>query len=855
MKRNRGSLLVKGIAIVLVMISFAGSIVGTLGLCLFGAMRYENVSVQDMVYSRLLDSYAYEYLWDDVINTDEQKLDALEGGPSLYALTGQLVQGDRENKVIPVEEEKLLYGDKKQLEEAGKDYVVDEKSDIYVQKGNLPGRVLGESYAMEHDMGWTNYSFINYAYEISTGLFYGQTDYGYVPLLQVEAEGYDGESQSYYTETFYYDVRTETDAKPEDGAQPGDSAQPEDDTQTEGITQAADGIPGFYSSSSQRKFSLQELLEKKEHLADGKLFLTPHYYIDLYEFDSMFEDLEVNDGERVLDLTCISHIDENLICALDTEDIHIGEDGIGVYTGDKEPYMQYHLYVTLDQSKIAGWDHTFSDGTIDYFGQAESFITWLDLLELVAAPMVAVCIIVLLVSIILLMCQVGYHRGDAQVRLTWFDRLPYIFIWVAGSTIVSLGACGNVGLAYIYTTGALSFVEFMILTILCYVLWMLAGILWLMTTGARIKARKFWRYTLIGYLIAPFGKLRDHITESRPLNRIILGVFWVVTAVELIVFLMTVSAEAPGVYGALFVIWKAVEFYLLLRVTAELNQLKLGGERVANGDYSHPIDTSRMHKHFKEHGDNINNVGQGISKAVEEQMKSERFKTELITNVSHDIKTPLTSIINYVDLIKKENVTDPTLQEYVEVLDRQSNRLKKLIEDLIEASKASTGALSVNMEPVDAAVILDQVVGEFREKLEARGLSVVVNAQQPPVMILADGRHLWRVMDNLMGNIAKYTQTDTRVYIDMKKEGGWVQMTFRNISREQLNISSQELMERFVRGDSSRNTEGHGLGLNIAQSLTKLMGGNLHIEIDGDLFKVKLFFREYREAEKTMDEQ
>lgn len=837
MKRNRGSLLVKGIAIVLVMISFAGSIVGTLGLCLFGAMRYENVSVQDMVYSRLLDSYAYEYLRDDVINTDEQKLDALEGGPILYALTGQMVQRDRENNIIPVGEEKLLYGDKKQLEEAGKDYVVDEKADIYVQKGNLPGRVLGESYVMEHYMGWNNYSFINYAYEISTGLFYGQTDYGYVPLLQVEAEGYDGESQSYYTETFYYDVRTETDSHPEDD------------------TQAADGIPGFYSSSSQRKFSLQELLEKKEHLADGKLFLAPYYYIDLYEFDSMFEDFEVNDGERVLDLTCISHIDENLICALDTEDIHIGEDGIGVYTGDKEPYMQYHLYATLDQSKIAGWDHTFSDGTIDYFGQAESFIFWLDFLELVAAPMVAVCIIVFLVSIILLMCQVGYHRGDAQVRLTWFDRLPYIFIWVAGGTIVSLGACGNVGLAYIYTTGVLSFVEFLILTILCYVLWMLAGILWLMTTGARIKARKFWRYTLFGYLIAPFGKLRDHITESRPLNRIILGVFWVVTAVELIVFLMTVSAEAPGVFGVLFVIWKAVEFYLLLRVTAELNQLKLGGERVANGDYSHPIDTSRMHKHFKEHGDNINNVGQGISKAVEEQMKSERFKTELITNVSHDIKTPLTSIINYVDLIKKENVTDPTLQEYVEVLDRQSNRLKKLIEDLIEASKASTGALSVNMEPVDAAVILDQVVGEFREKLEARGLSVVVNAQQPPVMILADGRHLWRVMDNLMGNIAKYTQTDTRVYIDMKKEGGWVQMTFRNISREQLNISSQELMERFVRGDSSRNTEGHGLGLNIAQSLTKLMGGNLHIEIDGDLFKVKLFFREYREAEKTMDEQ
>ena len=293
-----------------------------------------------------------------------------------------------------------------------------------------------------------------------------------------------------------------------------------------------------------------------------------------------------------------------------------------------------------------------------------------------------------------------------------------------------------------------------------------------------------------------------------------------------------------------FILFKLVEFTVLLWLVYQLYRIREGGRRIAAGDYSHPIDTSHMLGELKKHAENINNVGNGISQAVEARMKSERFKTELITNVSHDIKTPLTSIINYVDLIKKEQVDNPKVEEYVEILDRQSARLKKLIEDLMEASKASTGNLQVHLEVCDATVMLTQVIGEFEDRAKANDLELVVESPDPPANIMADGRHLWRIIDNFMSNICKYAMPGTRVYIDLEKFHGMVIMTFRNISRSRLNITSEELMERFVRGDSSRNTEGNGLGLSIAQSLTDLMNGNLALQIDGDLFKVILSFEE-----------
>jgi signal transduction histidine kinase len=321
--------------------------------------------------------------------------------------------------------------------------------------------------------------------------------------------------------------------------------------------------------------------------------------------------------------------------------------------------------------------------------------------------------------------------------------------------------------------------------------------------------------------------------------------------VEFLVLEMEGTAIGHRAMMSCFVLFKLVEIPCLIHLLLQMNRIREGGRRVAEGDYSHPINTGHMIPELRKHAENINNVGDGIAIAVEERMKSERFKTELITNVSHDIKTPLTSIINYVDLLKKEPIDNPTAQEYLTVLDRQSARLKKLIEDLIEASKASTGNLPVQLELCDATVMLTQVVGEFRERAEANNLDIVVESPEPPVNILADGRHLWRIIDNLVSNICKYALPGTRVYIDLERHpapdqqgSGQVLMTFRNISRDRLNISSDELMARFVRGDSSRNTEGNGLGLSIAKSLADLMDAGLAIEIDGDLFKVILRFEE-----------
>ena len=232
-----------------------------------------------------------------------------------------------------------------------------------------------------------------------------------------------------------------------------------------------------------------------------------------------------------------------------------------------------------------------------------------------------------------------------------------------------------------------------------------------------------------------------------------------------------------------------------------------------------------------------NPIADGLNGAVEEKMKSERFKAELITNFSHDLKTPLTSIINYVNLLKMEEVENPKAREYIEVLDRKSQRLKKLTEDLVEASKASTGALTVNREKIGMCQLVDQALGEYEEKLEARKLTVVPSLPEGETYVYADGRHLWRVIDNLLGNCAKYAMEGTRIYLELVRGKGQVTLSIKNISRDPLNVPPERLMERFVRGDESRTTEGSGLGLSIARSLTELQGGTFELAVDGDLFK------------------
>jgi len=274
----------------------------------------------------------------------------------------------------------------------------------------------------------------------------------------------------------------------------------------------------------------------------------------------------------------------------------------------------------------------------------------------------------------------------------------------------------------------------------------------------------------------------------------------------------------------------------------QLKKLEKTGEELAKGNLDATVDTKHMIWELKRHGEDLNAISDSIQLAVDDRMKSERMKTELITNVSHDIKTPLTSIINYVDLLSKENITEPKQKEYLEVLMRQSEKLKKLIEDLIEASKATTGNIEFNKMQVNPRVLLQQALGEYETKFAEKNIEVVSTIPDGVGSICVDGKYLWRIFENLFVNIYKYALPGTRAYVELEEKDDCIGFVFKNVSKDALNISVEELTERFVRGDSSRNTEGNGLGLAIVRSLAEGMDGTIDVSIDGDLFKVFVSF-------------
>jgi len=473
-----------------------------------------------------------------------------------------------------------------------------------------------------------------------------------------------------------------------------------------------------------------------------------------------------------------------------------------------------------DWSDTVGWLYSFGDAVVIY--------------EILA-------VIVLLISIAVLI----YTAESDKEKLKFRHKIPVCIYLISILLIeIILGVlvfgCLHMGANDMELNISIHSAGLLLAQIVaCMILIMLMGI---SNFAVRIKTKTLFRHSELYYICKPFVTLWRYAKEN-------ISLFWkasiVVFFVDFVELLVVVSFAMGYYYEQIvvgFVLYKIVQYFFILFAIMQMSRLQKGSARIANGDLSPPIDTSKMFWEFKKHGENINTMGDGIAKAVESQLKSERLKTELITNVSHDIKTPLTSIINYVDLMKKEEITDATICEYVDVLDRQSARLKKLIEDLMEASKASTGNLKVELVECDVSVLITQVAGEFEDRFATNGLEVIVTKPKEPVLIMADGRHMWRVLDNLMNNIYKYSLLNSRVYIQLEKTGDKVVVQFKNISKTQLNISSDELMERFVRGDSSRNTEGSGLGLSIAQSLTELMGGNMRLDIDGDLFKVTLTF-------------
>ena len=464
-------------------------------------------------------------------------------------------------------------------------------------------------------------------------------------------------------------------------------------------------------------------------------------------------------------------------------------------------------------------------------------------------------IIAAILLFIYLLCSAGHHRnadGMDEVAPEALDTVP-LDLYAVFVFWVSFAFAFVAVEALFFDLLSFSLLLRTVAALVCIVCIELLVLSLILTFATRVKCGKWWRTTLIYKILMLlfricrwfFRKLNRIFSEIPALWRYAV-LFAAVSLVELIVLVCTERGTVLLWWFAERIVVAFVGFFIL----SDWKKLLKGAKEIADGNTGYRIDVKNMYGGFKKHALCLNGINDGVQKAVNDRMKSERLKTELITNVSHDLKTPLTSIVNYVDLMKKEDIKPEKAKEYLAVLDRQSKRLQKLTIDLVEASKASTGNMPVNAEKTDIHVFLSQLSGEYEEKLAAKKLELVVTSPEENVYIYADGRLMWRVFDNLMNNICKYAQENTRVYIAADVSDEKVVISFKNISRFPLNISSEELMERFVRGDMSRNTEGSGLGLSIARSLVDLQKGKFELVVDGDLFKaIVTFDRFYDDTE------
>lgn len=466
-------------------------------------------------------------------------------------------------------------------------------------------------------------------------------------------------------------------------------------------------------------------------------------------------------------------------------------------------------------------------------------------------PVGILFIALILACFIFLFCAAGHRKGETEPRLNPVDRIP-LDLYAAAVVMACVGIFAfwtnrffygdamHIVRVYNYSIG----IQLVLLALT------LAGVFFglilalLLSFATRVKCGKWWRNTVIYRVLRLIWRVVKAVWHWFGRVGRMIPIVWRTALIMLGLYILLFLMVILTLSGRLFWLYSLILFLAVIYAAAifgawQMKSLKKAGQQLAEGKFNEKIDTTHMYWEFKSHAENLNSIGDGLSKEVAQRMKSERLKTELITNVSHDIKTPLTSIINYVDLLQKAK-TEEERTEYLAVLDRQSHRLKKLTEDLVEASKASTGNMSVNLAPTNTQEIINQSYGEYSAKLEAGRLNTVINIPEPVPVIMADGRLLWRVIDNLFNNVVKYALPETRVYVDVHVEGGEAVISMKNISRAALNISAEELMERFVRGDASRSTEGSGLGLNIARSLTELQHGKFSISTDGDLFKAEI---------------
>ncbi len=457
-----------------------------------------------------------------------------------------------------------------------------------------------------------------------------------------------------------------------------------------------------------------------------------------------------------------------------------------------------------------------------------------------APIIVPVATLILLCMLIFLVISIGHTRGKEEIDLNDLDRIPYEIVFLI-SGIIASGVIAVLEYTA-YNEYELSLNMLIGNWTMAYLASYVIILLNVVTLVKRIKAKTLISSTILGMICkwcyVRLKKVKEEVYDNSSMTvKLIFGVILYIIAI----FALPSILDGLGIillFG--LTIWI---FYEIIRRINGIKNIEKQLELIYDGKRPENLKKENFTKDYYNMVSYVNDISNGFENAVEQGIKSERLKAELITNVSHDIKTPLTSIINYVDLLKNENIESEKAKEYIEILDNKSQRLKKLIQDLVEASKASSGNIKLNLENLSLSELINQSIGEFEDKFEEKKLSIIKNIPEKDIIIKADSRYMYRIIENLFENITKYALENSRVYIDISyaKENK-VKVEFKNISKEKLNITEEELMQRFVRGEKSRTTEGNGLGLSISQSLTEIQGGEFKIVIDGDLFKAELEF-------------
>ena len=493
----------------------------------------------------------------------------------------------------------------------------------------------------------------------------------------------------------------------------------------------------------------------------------------------------------------------------------------------------YEVYSNIDPSTLSYSNSLYVQQTVyNIFKGHENLPTYL-------IPLSTISIIVMIVYLI---WATGHERGKEGIALNSIDKISYEIISIVIMFVI--GMMMSFALASIETQIPQKILVSVFL--LCYLIGYACLAVWVSTTIRRLKAKQFIRsfltYKVCRWIKVTLEKIFRKVTDKQNTNRKITIIYWGFVAISIILACFLWSGIGFLILIA-FWIWA---YYKLLQYNKKLQKINEALRNIYEGNPNVKLNEEELEGTLKIMAKYINDIAGGFTNAIEQSLKSERLKTELITNVSHDIKTPLTSIINYVDLLKKEEINNAQIEQYIAVLDKKSQRLKKLIEDLVEASKVSSGNVKLNMEVINLKELLNQTIGEFEDKLDKKNLKIEMDLPNENVLIKADNRYLYRVIENVFSNISKYALEGSRVYIKLEKQKEEVYLEFKNISKDKLNISAEELMQRFVRGDKSRYTEGSGLGLSIAESLTELQGGKFKIDIDGDLFKVEIKWKSER---------